>query len=116
MRILMFVLLIFAYLIFGVLRPLLRQLASPATTVTTLGALSPGATRAADGTIVDANGEPLDVVLGGTLADPAALSAAKRTLMIGNRITSARELAAQDPKLVANVVRTWIHTGSQTHE
>ena len=104
----LFVLIVFAYLIFGVLRPTLRQLIAPRPEVTALGALPDGTTLSPEGVLVGPDGLPVSAA---KLENTSNADVA-RALRGPDRVMSAREIAKQDPKLVANVVRNWIHTGS----
>ena len=104
----LFVLIVFAYLIFGVLRPTLRQLSAPKMEVTSVGALPDGTTLGSDGVLIGPDGQPLTTHALESSSDPDVA----RALRGPDRVKTAREIAEQDPKLVANVVRNWIHTGS----
>ena len=82
------VLLIGAWLVFGVIRPLLRQLAAPTVELERLGR-SPVDVNPDNGpdTTVELSGQNPNV----------------------DRLQAAKQLAKQDPKLVATVVKQWVN-------
>ncbi|MBI3147761.1 MAG: flagellar M-ring protein FliF [Betaproteobacteria bacterium] len=83
---------VLAYLVLGVLRPYLRNLMTPpAAAATELAAAGAG-----EGTV--------------SIGSPAAQSA---VAAYEQRLEAARQLAAADPKLVANVVRGWVSGGNE---
>ena len=61
----------------------------------------------ADGVLIGPGGQPINPALTGSTERDVA-----RALRGPDRVASAKEIAKQDPKLVANVLRNWIHTGS----
>ena len=84
------------YILFGLVRPLVRQLSSPpAPPEYTQEALP----AMAGGPAGQAGGESGDYAV--ALSDGASAS--------GQRLSQARDLASQDPRIVATVVRNWVN-------
>lgn len=83
-------LLLILYVLFGIIRPLLRSMSAPAQ-----AAALPAPAGSADGT-------PGAVPAAGTANDPASPDAAPRQL------DAPRQVTQHDPKVIANVVRTWV--------
>ncbi len=99
----MFALLI---ILFGVLRPMLRQLASNPVNGSAgqLTANNPAGAAALLGNARSRNGEDAIVTLSGDGASSAQPAIAAEHTSLGK----ARALAKQDPRLVATVVRSWV--------
>lgn len=86
------------FIMFKILKPVMRQLASPRALV-------------AGGSLeipVDGEAGPGTAALG---APGAAGARPAGELVVQNGILSVRQIAKQDPKMVANVVRTWVNGG-----
>jgi flagellar M-ring protein FliF len=84
-------LLLVLYVLFGIIRPLVRQVSTP----------PPAALPPAAGEAAGAEGEPLPAIgqNGQTLAGDAG----------GNpQLDAPRQITRSDPKIVANVIRTWV--------
>jgi flagellar M-ring protein FliF len=78
------------YLVFGVLRPLLRDLVRPAEVVTPEGAALPLGTEAAEGVL------------------PAEQELAPAKPTYEDRLKEVREFAKQNPKLTADIIKQWM--------
>ncbi|MFM9885205.1 MAG: flagellar basal-body MS-ring/collar protein FliF [Burkholderiales bacterium] len=101
----MFALLI---ILFGVLRPMLRQLASNPGNESAAGPSNSNSPAGAAGLLGNAqarNGEDAVVTLSGDGASGAQAVIAPEHTSLGR----ARALAKQDPRLVATVVRSWVN-------
>ncbi len=78
------------YLVFGVLRPLLRDLVRPAEVVTPEGTALPLGTEAAEGVL------------------PAEQELAPAKPTYEDRLKEVREFAKQNPKLTADIIKQWM--------
>lgn len=83
------------YLVLGVIRPLIRTLATPPALVT----------QNADELSLDARQEP-------SAGDVASLPA-PQALQLDNQLQKTRELAKQDPQMVASVLKNWMGSNSE---
>ena len=79
------------YLLFGVIKPLVRQMAARKEEQDALRDVTPGG----DDAVVSLSGP------GAALALPS----------FEQKLAQAKELAKNDPKLVANVIKEWTHGG-----
>jgi flagellar M-ring protein FliF len=83
------------YLVLGVIRPLIRTLATPPALVT----------RGTDEMSSDVRQEP-------SVGDVASLPA-PQTLQLDNQLQKTRELAKQDPQMVASVLKNWMGSNGE---
>lgn len=81
------------YLVFGVLRPLLRDLVKPTTAVTPEG----------EQVSLEGESEALAEALGGGQGE-----AAKRHSQFEEQLRLVREFAKQNPKLAADIIKEWL--------
>jgi flagellar M-ring protein FliF len=98
-------------ILFGVLRPMLRQLASNSVNGSSAGQLTsnnPGGAGALLGNAPSRNGEDAIVTLSGDGVPAEQPAIATEHPSLGK----ARALAKQDPRLVATVVRSWVSNNS----
>jgi len=83
--------LLLLYLLFGVLRPMVRRLNEQLALEQAAAAAGSAAIAGGSATVVDGEGQP-----GAPLALP-------------NRLDTARQIAKSEPKMVANVVKGWVN-------
>ncbi|MBA3904850.1 MAG: flagellar basal body M-ring protein FliF, partial [Rhodocyclaceae bacterium] len=90
-----------AYLLLGVLRPLVRNLTTPAEA-------DENEPEVRDVTL-DENGQPIPGALaGGSAAQLEMSPEARAQLDFETKLESAREFAKNDPKAVAEVIKHWV--------
>ncbi len=89
-----------AYLLLGVLRPLVRSLTTPADT-------EDEEPEVRDVTL-DENGQPVGALQGGDAAQIEMSPEARAQLDFETKLGAAREYAKNDPKAVAEVIKHWV--------
>jgi flagellar M-ring protein FliF len=87
-----------AYLLFGVLRPLVRTLTTP---------VEQDEEQAVRDVTLDEDGQPIGIA-GGVAAQLELSPEARAQLEFENKLGAARTMAKNDPKAIAEVIKHWV--------